>query len=332
VYDCRFLLPLGLSLLVGLTACANTPWGQRLEDSLGSDTTSTPSEAGPVAPDEADSETPKSQPTGETEPAGAGSSEVESPNESEAPSSAEPESDATPEPITGDPDVRDQSPQRTFPDLDQAPLSLQPYLEGVVALGVLTPSGSGAGDMRSELPFQPNETVTRREYVRWLLGVNNHLYGDRPEGYIRPASVGEEPVFEDVLATDPDFPSIQGLAAAGLLPSRLSGDEDADRFGPDDPLTRATLLQWKVPVEYKDRSLDPDGGTVDSVEESWGFRDADQIPSSALGAVHMDSVNRDRANIYRAFGYTRLFQPQKPVSRAEAAATLCCFDEWCCLD
>jgi len=38
--------------------------------------------------------------------------------------------------------------------------------------------------------------------------------------------------------------------------------------------------------------------------------------------VLADFQNSDRSNIRRVFGYTTLFQPKKPVTRAEAAAAL----------
>jgi hypothetical protein len=61
---------------------------------------------------------------------------------------------------------------------------------------------------------------------------------------------------------------------------------------------------------------------VDAVQQTWGFRDAARIDPKALQAVLADHQNGDQANIRRAFGYTALFQPKKPVSRAEAAASL----------
>ncbi|MEY4519026.1 MAG: hypothetical protein RLZZ499_1625, partial [Cyanobacteriota bacterium] len=39
-------------------------------------------------------------------------------------------------------------------------------------------------------------------------------------------------------------------------------------------------------------------------------------------ALYDDFQNGDRSNVRRIFGYTTLFQPKKPVTRAEAAASL----------
>ena len=62
--------------------------------------------------------------------------------------------------------------------------------------------------------------------------------------------------------------------------------------------------------------------TVETVQKTWGFQDAAKVTPSILGALVADYQNGDRANLRRAFGYTLLFQPQKPVTRAEAAAAL----------
>ena len=108
-------------------------------------------------------------------------------------------------------------------------------------------------------------------------------------------------------------------AVAGLIPSALSGESTVVNFRPDAPLTRETLLQWKVPLDLR-RSLP--NATVEAVKEAWGFQDAAKIEPKALQAVLADHANGNQANIRRAFGFTTLFQPQKPVTRAEAAAAL----------
>ena len=54
----------------------------------------------------------------------------------------------------------------------------------------------------------------------------------------------------------------------------------------------------------------------------WGFKDANRINPAALSAVLSDHGNGDLANIRRLVGSALLFQPQKAVTRAEAAATL----------
>ena len=62
--------------------------------------------------------------------------------------------------------------------------------------------------------------------------------------------------------------------------------------------------------------------SVEAIKESWGFQDTANIDPAVLGALFADFQNGDRSNLQRVFGYTTLFQPKKPVTRAEAAASL----------
>ncbi|MGJ3254438.1 MAG: S-layer homology domain-containing protein [Elainellaceae cyanobacterium] len=226
-----------------------------------------------------------------------------SPNSSEADSSAPARSGAS----------------QTFSDINNAPEELRPYIEDLAQLGILTSSVSDTPDGASSNTFNPNQTVTRREFARWLFTANNTLYADQPAKRIRPATDSGQPAFQDVPRSDPDFEVIQGLAEAGLIPSPLSGDSTTVNFRPDAPLTRQDMLLWKLPLDVR-RSLPT--ATVDAVQQTWGFQDAARIDPKSLKAVLADFQNGDMANIRRAFGYTTLLQPQKPVTRAEAAAAL----------
>ncbi|MGJ3245368.1 MAG: S-layer homology domain-containing protein [Elainellaceae cyanobacterium] len=208
---------------------------------------------------------------------------------------------------------------QTFSDINDAPEELRPYIEDLAQLGVLTSSVSDASDGSSSNTFNPTQTVTRREFARWLFTANNTLYTDQPAKRIRPATDSVQPAFQDIPRSDPDFDVIQGLAEAGLIPSPLSGDSTTVNFRPDAPLTRQDMLLWKLPLDVR-RSLPT--ATVDAVQQTWGFQDAARIDPKSLKAVLADFQNGDMANIRRAFGYTTLFQPQKPVTRAEAAAVL----------
>ncbi|MEB3213262.1 MAG: S-layer homology domain-containing protein, partial [Leptolyngbyaceae bacterium] len=215
----------------------------------------------------------------------------------------------------------------SFTDLDQAPEELQPYLEDLAVLGILTApqrsaenaEGSAANrSVSSSTAFKPNEPITRQEYAQWLLTANNLFYGDRPSRKIRTATSSTSSAFQDVSSSNPSYAAIQGLADAGLIPSSLSGDTTVN-FRPTAPLTREDLIRWKVPL---DRRGALPSTTLSAVEEAWGFQDADQINPAALPMVFADYQNGDQSNILRAFGYTTLFQPQKAVTRAEAAAVL----------
>jgi S-layer homology domain len=208
-----------------------------------------------------------------------------------------------------------------FTDLNKTPKELQPYVSDLAKLGILTPASEGGKATQSQdsTLFVPNQVITRREYARWLVAANNRLYASQPAKQIRLSTDNAQPAFRDVPRNDPDFPAIQGLAEAGLLPSSLSGDSTTVTFRPDAPLTRENLVLWKVPADTR-QALPT--ASLDAVKQTWGFQDAPRIEPKALRAVLADFQNGDSANIRRAFGYTTLFQPKKSVTRAEAAAAL----------
>jgi len=194
---------------------------------------------------------------------------------------------------------------KEFSDLDQAPAALRDWIKDLYQLGTITP--------KTEQEFKPNILVSRREYARWLLETNNRLYASQPSRQIRLAQKNDALSFPDIPNTHPDFAIIQGLANAGLIGG------NGDRFLPDDPLSREELVQWKIPLDLRQPLPN---ATSENIRQSWGFRDSDRVSSKALSAIFADSQLRDLSNIRRSFGFTTLLQPQKPVSRAEAAASL----------
>ncbi len=225
----------------------------------------------------------------------------------ESSKSSDPKPETTPQP--------DTSPT-AFSDLDSASEPLRPYVEDLARLGVLT------AEPADSTTFAPNRPVTRRQYARWLLETHNRLYADEPAQQLRLVTSSNTPAFQDLPASDPDFPIVQGLTEAGIVPSPLSGADTVVRFRPDEPLSREDLLRWKVPLDLR-RALPT--ATLDAVKETWGFQDTSRVTPDALPALLSDFQNGDRSIVRRAFGYTTLFQPQKAVTRAEAAASLWSF-------
>jgi hypothetical protein len=208
-----------------------------------------------------------------------------------------------------------------FSDLTKAPQEFQRYIRDLAALGVLSVSLNTAksdGGITTN-QFEPNKIISRREYARWLVTTNNSMYANDPAKQIRLASGSSQPVFSDVPKTDPDFPIVQGLAEAGLIPSPLSGNATAVLFRPGAPLTREQLILWKVPLDTR-QALPK--ASLAAIEQTWGFQDAGKIDPKASQAVLADHQSGEKSNIRRVIGYTTLFQPKKPVTRAEAAATL----------
>src|SRR4028119_1674037 len=202
----------------------------------------------------------------------------------------------------------------------QIPQQLRQYVADLTQLEVLKVRSTDSANLEtaSTLP-KPNKIVTRREYARWLVAANNQIYASRQAKQIRLAVDSSEPAFSDVPKTDPDFSAIQGLAEAGVIPSSLSGETKDVKFRPDSPLTRETMILWKVPLDS--RQVLPTAN-IEGVKEKWGFQDASKIDSQASRAVLADFNNGDLANIRRVFGFTTLFQPKKSVTRPEAAASL----------
>lgn len=88
---------------------------------------------------------------------------------------------------------------------------LTPPLQELARLGIVS---------NSEV-INPYNTISRREYARWLVQTNNLLFQDVNSKLIREANPNSKPIFTDVPVSDPDFAVIQGLAEAGLIPSPI---------------------------------------------------------------------------------------------------------------
>ncbi len=197
-----------------------------------------------------------------------------------------------------------------FRDINEVSQQYQEYVNDLAQLGVLRTESD---------EFNPNQIITRREYARWLVATNNQFYANNPGKQIRLANLNSESAFTDVGRGDSDFPVIQGLAEAGIIPSRLSGDSTAILFRPDAPLTRENLILWKVPLDIH-KALPP--ASIEAVKQTWGFQDTTNIQPHALQALYADFQNGHHANVRRVYGFTILFQPKTPVTRSEAAAAL----------
>lgn len=230
------------------------------------------------------------------------------------PSLPNPETSPSPSPnVTVSPNVTASPSPLSWGDRDKLPAQLKPYVEDVLALNLLNPDGKMAEADRLNAP------ITRREFAKWLLLMNNTFYQSRPSKQIRTDRPGETPVFQDIPSTDPDFIVLQSLAEAGILPSRLSGEEKADRFRPTDLLKREELIRWKMPLDVRS----PQSTALEPLIKSIPFQDINKITHpESLKAIALDLQNGDQSNLRRALGYTQLFQPQRSVTRAEAAAVL----------
>ncbi|XVF12514.1 hypothetical protein REPUB_Repub08aG0125100 [Reevesia pubescens] len=173
---------------------------------------------------------------------------------------------------------------------------------------------------------QPSDLCTRREYARWLVSASSVLSRNTvskiyPAMYIENVT---ELTFDDITPEDPDFSSIQGLAEAGLISSKLSNQDLLNDdlgpfyFSPESPLSCQDLVSWKMALEKRqlpeaDRKI---------LYQTSGFVDIDKINPDAWPALVADLSAGEQGIIALAFGCTRLFQPNKPVTKAQAAVAL----------
>ncbi|KAB5525488.1 hypothetical protein DKX38_023237 [Salix brachista] len=136
-----------------------------------------------------------------------------------------------------------------------------------------------------------------------------------------------ELAFDDIKPDDPDFSSIQGLAEAGFISSKLSNhdllsssveNQSPFYFAAESPLSRQDLVSWKMVLD-KRQLPEADKKMLYMLS---GFRDIDKINPDAWPALVADLSAGDQGIISLAFGCTRLFQPDKPVTKAQAAVAL----------
>jgi hypothetical protein len=186
----------------------------------------------------------------------------------------------------------------------------------LASLGVFgTPSGT----------FNPNGTITRGDFVKWLVLANNAIFGNLPGKQIHP-SQSTTSSYSDVPTTHRDFPYIQGMYDAGFA----VGFPDKT-FKPDAVLTHEQMIAIKESVDR--------GGVQSYYIANWNsampdWTDKNQINKIFRGAIAEDS-GLDRAavvtwshpdlvidNVARSFGEIAMFRPQEPVTRAQAAVVL----------
>lgn len=160
--------------------------------------------------------------------------------------------------------------------------------------------------------FNPQQPITRAEFVRWLVRVNNAIFTGSPDKTIRlPDTDTGKATFSDVEPTHPDFRYIQGLTNAGYVIGY-----DAKTFKPDQILTREEMLAIKVALDHR-VAMD---SNISRPPGDW--TDSNKISKKYWPALYVESVFQNNANIGRTFGTVTTLKPQAPVTRAEAAVTI----------
>lgn len=192
-----------------------------------------------------------------------------------------------------------------FVDIGNSPA--RSYIDTLGRLGVFGATGG---------KFNPAGTVTRGEFVTWLVQADNRImeyygYKGMPE-----AEAGYPPSFTDLPASHPDFPSIQGFLMRGI-----DIGFGAKQFRPNDRITRQEMIAIKALAELGPARQSP------GESQMTFYADAKQIDRRYWGVIYQDS--RDRfSNLARAYGGAREFHPATPATRAEAAAVLAQFGDF----
>lgn len=158
--------------------------------------------------------------------------------------------------------------------------------------------------------FRPHDPITRAEFVRWLVRANNRYFQSKPDKQIRLAEAGESS-FTDVQPGHPDYRYIQGMANAGFV---IGYDEKT--FKPDKFLSREEMIAIKVGPDGALGAQNPSFHDV-----AGKFSDARSISKKYYKAIFYDTFSPGQ-NIPRVFGKLKTFNPQKEVTRAEAALCL----------
>ncbi|KAI4313982.1 hypothetical protein L6164_026925 [Bauhinia variegata] len=177
---------------------------------------------------------------------------------------------------------------------------------------------------------EANELCTRREYARWLVKSNSFLEKNPRYKILPTVSLSGSLVtaFDDISVDDPDFRSIQALAEAGVIPSKLSSKQSPNsgwpegqesiKFCPDRFVTRRDLVDWRAQFEYE---FSP--GILDQISsKKVSFMDVKEIGSHVSPVFYVDMLAGERSILRKVFGQSKRFQPNKPSTKAQAAVAL----------
>ncbi|MBD2326707.1 S-layer homology domain-containing protein [Alkalinema sp. FACHB-956] len=180
--------------------------------------------------------------------------------------------------------------------------------------------------------FNPQQPITRAEFLRWLVRANNAIWETQPDKTVREATGGKA-TFSDVPASHPDFRYIQGVVNAGIAVGY-----DATTFKPDEPLTREQMIAIKIGLDYggipelKEKKPGTNVLYADSNIPPWSDRDrispkfkpAFRLAYTDPRYQALENKNYFK-NVERSFGAIKTLNPQAPVTRLEAALCLSLF-------
>lgn len=171
---------------------------------------------------------------------------------------------------------------------------------------------------------EAGQLCSRREYARWLVRVSSLLERNPKYKITKAVALAGSviPAFEDVSTGDEDFDSVQALAEAGVVPSKLSSkymSEDGDEyFYPERFVSRRDLIDWRAQVEY-DFAMT---GNQEILKTQLSLMDVKEIRSDQWPGLLMDMLAGDKSLLRRVFGQIKRLGPNKPCTVAQAAVAL----------
>jgi hypothetical protein len=172
--------------------------------------------------------------------------------------------------------------------------------------------------------FQPEETISKGDYLTWLFKTYNAYHKNNIP--IATAKSTKVDLYDDVPPNHKAYPYIQGLANAGLIID-FSGEKI---LHPDDPISREELIAF---IEYVTRG-EPDNKLSQLTPEFCKLyinsyvSDAKEVQKNYSQMIYRN-LNESEF-IDHTFHIFRkniiILLPQKAVTRAQAAASLCFID------
>jgi hypothetical protein len=179
--------------------------------------------------------------------------------------------------------------------------------------------------------FNPYGTLPRADYVRWLVIANNTYFRTQPDKQIRLAEANSDQSFVDVPKSNPDFKYIQGMVNSGFVIGI-----DKKHFAPSRPLTREEMVAILMSRDANSSPL-PNAGPPSTWNYSSGggtlsvdFTDRDKVSKPYWGAFQLNNGwgnSLALQEIKRIYGNTKIFYPQKTVTRGDAAVALQVIDQ-----
>jgi hypothetical protein len=179
--------------------------------------------------------------------------------------------------------------------------------------------------------FNPYNSVPRAEYVRWLVVANNIYFKGQPDKQIRLAEANSSQSFVDVPKSNPDFKYIQGMANSGFVIG-----VDKNHFAPSRSLTREEMIAILMSRDANSSPL-PKAIPPSSWNYSSGggtlpvdFTDRNKVSKPYWGAFQLNNGGGNsyaEQEVKRIYGNTKVFDPQKAVTRADVAVALQVIDQ-----